>query len=216
MGLYLSLKDHVYNFIQEKINDGTLKPNEKINEQMIYETLQVSRTPVREALIQLSTEGYLEKLPRRGFIVRPIDEKKAKELYITIGTLDGLAANLAIDFITTKEIEKMKQIIYDIDIAIRENDFKYYYDLQKKFHDIYIEICNNEELIRILNQLRRSFIKQPYNKETNTDNITKVLKETNNEHKTIVELFEKKDKEEIEKYIRYTHWNISLAKFEEL
>ncbi|MBS4538123.1 GntR family transcriptional regulator [Clostridium sp. D2Q-11] len=215
MALYLSLKDHVYNFIQKKINDGTLKANEKINEQLIYETLQVSRTPVREALIQLSTEGYLEKLPRRGFIVRPIDEKKAKELYLTIGTLDGLAANLATNFITENEISEMKRKVNDMNKRIDENNFDLYYKLQKEFHDIYIDICDNEELIRILNQLRRSFIKQPYD-DSSMENIIKILKETNNEHKNIVDLFEKKRKNELEKYIRYTHWDISHAKFEEL
>ncbi|MBS4535007.1 GntR family transcriptional regulator [Clostridium sp. D2Q-14] len=215
MTAYLSLKDHVYNFIQEKINDGTLKANAKINEQMIRKELQISRTPVREALIQLATEGYIENLPRRGFIVKPIDEKKAKELYTLIGTLDGLAASLAIDYITDEDIENMKEKIKMLYDYIENKNYKLYNKTQSEFHDIYIYISNNEELIRVINQLRRNFLKHSYSEEDETS-MSKILKSTNKEHEMIVELFKKGNKEELENYIKNTHWNASHARLEKL
>ncbi|MTI67740.1 MAG: GntR family transcriptional regulator [Firmicutes bacterium] len=216
MTTYLSLKDHVYNFIQEKINDGTLVANEKINEKMIQENLQISRTPVREALIQLATEGYLEKIPRRGFIVKPIDDKKAKELYTLIGTLDGLAASLAIDYITDEDIKKMQKEIKNIYKAIEDKDCKLYNKLQTNFHDIYINKCNNEELIRVINQLRRNFIKHSYSEDKKEDSISEILKATNKEHENIVDLFKKREKKQVEKYIKDIHWDISHASLEKL
>ncbi len=215
MSQYMSLKEHVYNYIAEKINDGSLKPEEKINEQLICEELKISRTPVREALIQLAAEGYLENQPRRGFIVRTIDETKAKDLYRIIGTLDGMAGALAMDFITDQEINLMKNHIVSMDQAIANRSLNVYYKLQIEFHNIYINICRNEDLIRLLNQLRKNFIRQNYANKDSED-IFEVVQKTHSDHKTIVEIFEKKDKKEIERYIKEVHWNVKNAKFDSL
>lgn len=215
MNQYMSLKDHVYNYISEKINEGSLTPKEKINEQLICEELQISRTPVREALIQLATEGYLENIPRKGFRVRPIDENKAMEFYMIIGVLEGLAASHAVKFITSKEISHMQQLALDMDEAISKEFYDNYYKLQTEFHNTFIDICNNEELIRLLNQLKRSFIRQTYiTKEI--DDFFEILKKTNQEHKEIIKLFELKDRERLEKYIKDVHWNTKNAKFDSI
>lgn len=216
MNKYLSLKDHVYNYISKKINEGSLTANEKINEQLICEELQISRTPVREALIQLATEGYLENLPRRGFRVRLIDENKAVELYMIIGALESLAASLAIEFITTEEINNMKKLVIDMDEAITSGLYTNYYKLQTMFHKTFINICNNEELIRLLNQLKKSFIRQTYIDNKETEDFFEILKNTNDEHKKIIELFEKKDKKSLESYLKDVHWSIENAKFDSI
>lgn len=215
MNQYMSLKEHVYNYIAEKINDGSIIPETRINEQLICEELQISRTPVREALIQLAAEGHLENLPRRGFIVKAIDEKKAKDLYKIIGTLDGLAASLSIDFITDKEIICMKKLITDMNQALANKSLAVYYKLQIDFHNVYINICNNEDLIRLLNQLRKNFFRQNY-RNKGFEDIFEVLKITNDHHRIIVEIFEEKDKKEIERYIKDVHWNLKNAKFDSI
>lgn len=73
---YRSLKDHVYDYIAQKIQDGTLLPNQKINEAEICKKLDISRTPTREALFQLASDNLLQYIPRRGFIVTPFDAGK--------------------------------------------------------------------------------------------------------------------------------------------
>lgn len=215
MNNYQSLKDYVYNYISEKINSGNLAPKEKINEHLISEELEISRTPVREALIQLSTEGYLENLPRRGFRVKLIDENKAIELYKIIGVLDALAGSSAMEFITDKEIEEMNNIVLSMDKAIQNKTPDIYYKLQTKFHNVYIDFSKNEELIKLLNQLRRSFIRQNYLNDGSTD-LFNILQKTNEQHKVMVELFCKKDKLELERYIKEVHWNTENAFFDAL
>lgn len=211
----MSLKDHVYNYISEKINEGSLTPKEKINEQLICEELQISRTPVREALIQLATEGYLENIPRKGFRVRPIDENKAMEFYMIIGVLEGLAASHAVEFITSEELNHMKQLAIDMDKAISKEFYDSYYKLQTEFHNTFINMCNNEELIRLLNQLKRSFIRQTYITQE-TEDLFEVLKKTNQEHKEIIKLFELKDKEKLQIFLSDVHWNTKNAKFDSI
>jgi DNA-binding GntR family transcriptional regulator len=215
MNQYLSLKEHVYNYIAEKINQGSITPEERISEQLICEELNVSRTPVREALIQLAAEGYLESLPRRGFIVRRIDEKKARDLYKIIGALDGMAATLSMDYITEKEIFEMKNLIKSMDKALADGLLDVYYRLQIEFHNVYINVCDNEDIIRLLNQLRKNFIKQTYS-DKGSEDIFEVVQKTHSQHSIIVEIFEKRDKKEIERYLKDVHWNVDNAKFDSI
>jgi DNA-binding GntR family transcriptional regulator len=212
MTKYLSLKDHVYEFISEKISDGTLAPEGKISEQLICNELNISRTPVREALIQLCTEGYIENLPRKGFIVKHIDEKRAMELYTIIGSLEGLAAFLSINQITPDEINHMKYLVSAITAALDNNYIHEYYNLQMEFHNIYIDHCCNTELINLLNKLKRNFMKKSYLE--NMKNINKILKSTNDEHRIIIELFEKGNADDLQNYIMNVHWNTNSAIFD--
>lgn len=217
MNRYKSLKDHVYDYIAEKINDGSLTHDSRIDEQPICEELKISRTPVREALIQLATEGYLENIPRKGFIVRGVDENRARDLYMIIGRLDGLAGVLAMDYMTPKEITMMKILVASMDQAIDNNATDIYYKLQIDFHNVYINLCKNDNLVRLLNQLRKNFIRQTYS-EIEGDNgnlrLFELLKKINEHHKVMIEIFERKDKAEIERYIRDVHWNAENAKFD--
>jgi DNA-binding GntR family transcriptional regulator len=217
MSGYKSLKDHVYDYIAEKINDGSLTHDKKVDENLIADELKISRTPVREALIQLTTEGYLENLPRRGFFIRRVDEKKAMDLYIIIGRLDGLAGSLAMDYMTDKEIAMMKNLIISMDQAITSKLLDVYYKLQIEFHNVYINLCKNEDLIRLLNQLRKNFIRQRYSDQKDDQeavDIYELLRKINDDHKIMVDIFESKDKNEIERHLRDVHWNINNAKFD--
>ncbi|MBW1636376.1 MAG: GntR family transcriptional regulator [Deltaproteobacteria bacterium] len=62
--------------------------------------MNISRTPVREALIQSATEGYLENIPRKRFIVKRVDKNKAREIYGLLGVLEGFSASLSVYNIT--------------------------------------------------------------------------------------------------------------------
>ncbi|WP_372998870.1 GntR family transcriptional regulator [Lutispora sp.] len=214
---YKTLKDHVYDYISAKINDGSLKPNERISENRISEDLEVSRTPVREALLQLANEGYLEKNPRRGFIVKELTLERVKRIYAIIGCLEALAASLAVDRMTDKELKEMESVIEEIDKTINDRDYNNYYKLQMKFHDIFIEVADNEELSRLLSSLKRNFIRQTYfTEKEQVDTLFKVVQDTHNEHKEIFRLFKEKNKSELERYLKEVHWNVRYAQYDSI
>lgn len=215
MQQFLSLKDHVYNYISDKINEGELKPDEKINEKVIMADLNISRTPVREALIQLATEGYLENIPRKGFIVKPVDTEKSKELYALLGVLDAFAAELAFDFITPEDIDRMEALATQMTAAIETYDFKAYYKLQNDFHFVYIKKCHNEELINTMKLLKRKFIRQTYS-ESNKEHMKTVLLKTNSEHTLIANFFKTDTNQEVSNFLKNEHWNIDYAKYDVL
>ena len=79
MEKFKTLKDHVYEYIADQIRDGSLLPEQRVNENVICESLNISRTPVREALIQLTAEGVLENRARKGFVIKSISEKDVGE-----------------------------------------------------------------------------------------------------------------------------------------
>ena len=143
---YLSLKDHVYNYISERINAGELRPGDKVNEIQVSEQLHISRTPVREALMQLASDGYLDNLPRKGFRVKNLDIATVRQLYEIIGTLDGRAACLCVDVITEEHLAKMQFLAQAMDAAINAGLGDKYYELQVEFHDIYLKCCPNLDL----------------------------------------------------------------------
>jgi len=215
MTKYLSLKDHVYNYISEKINDGSLKPDDKINEQQISDALNISRTPIREALIQLASDGLLENTPRRGFRVKVLDVKKAQELYEIIGLLDGRLAYNAADIIKEEDIRKMQFLAESMDSAIDQGLREKYYELQVQYHNIYVNLNENEEMISLLNQLKNSFLRKYYVFE-DPDNEIQVLRDTNQQHYEIIRLFKEKNKEELERFIREVHWALDKANFDSL
>ena len=207
---YQSLKDHVYNYIVEQINNGNLLPGKKVNENHIIESLSVSRTPVREALIQLTSEGLLENIPRKGFVIKELTKEEAKETYFIIGALDGLAASLASPFLTEKDIKEMEFYIQSIDLAINTENYRMYDKMQEAFHGVYHNLCPNKSLVGLLLQLEKKFLKN-LGENDSSDKVKEMLCQLNNEHRTILEFFKKGNIAELERFLKEVHWNMQRA-----
>jgi len=212
---FLTLKDHVYNYIAEQINRGDLVPGEKVNENSISDKLNISRTPVREALIQLASEGLLENVPRKGFVIKHLDIEEAKETYLIIGVMDGLAASMACHNVTEQDIKDMEFYISSMDLAIESGNYSMYYKLQEDFHNIYMAECPNKSLVNLLIQLKKKFLKKIYEPDIK-DDIKQVLHVTNNEHRDIVRLIKEKDTTGLEKFMKEVHWDAQKAYMETL
>ena len=106
----------------------------------------------------------------------------------------------------------MKYLVSAMSTALNNNYIAKYYEFQIEFHNIYIDLCGNDELINLLNKLKRNFMKKSY--LTNIENIHKILNSTNDEHNIIVTLFEKGNVDEIQNYIKNVHWNTNTAIFD--
>ncbi|MFB8378424.1 GntR family transcriptional regulator [Paenibacillus taichungensis] len=203
---YRSLKDHVYDYIAQKIQDGTLLPNQKINEAEICKKLDISRTPTREALFQLTSDNLLQYIPRRGFIVAPFDAGKKLEFSQAIGALEALAATLAVDQLKPSELLEMEALVARMDEDITQLDLAAYSKNQYQFHNLYIQRCGNATVIEMLNTLKNSFIRQSYVSD-NKPKLSSVLNEVNEEHRQIVSAFRAKDKPQLEALLKH-HWRI--------
>ncbi|SDT14776.1 DNA-binding transcriptional regulator, GntR family [Paenibacillaceae bacterium GAS479] len=203
---YQSLKDHVYEYIAQRIQSGRLQPGSKINEAEICKKLDISRTPTREALFQLSSDNLLDYLPRRGFTVKAFDSKKKEDYSLLLGTLDALAATLSCDLLEERDFKKLERLVDMIEEDIDAHEFTDYYAHQSEFHEYYQNKCGNTPLIDTLNSLKNGFMRQSYASD-DTEKLATLLRQVNSEHRLIAELFREKDKERLEQAIRH-HWRI--------
>ena len=207
-----SLKDNVYAYIAGRIDSGELSAGDRVSEQAICDAMGVSRTPVREALIQLASDGYLDNLPRRGFRVRGFDRENALEVFEIMGPLDGQAAYLACPRLDDDTIAQMRFLVGSMDLAIESRLMLKYDDLQREFHYTSYHLCGNQRLIELLRQLERCFIKRDYS-TVDREEAYRLLRKANDEHRRILELFEARDAAAVRDYIRDIHWNTENAQF---
>lgn len=205
MERFKTLKDHVYDFIAEEIREGKLLPGQRISENDICNELEISRTPVREALIQLAAEGIIENTSRKSFTIKTITVKEITELYTVIGALDATAAKLACNNLTKQDYADMSFYIESIDLAIKSENFEMYHKQQIAFHQIYIQKCGNKTLIDFIETAKNKLISKIYT-DTAEGNAVEVLLAINEEHREILKFLKAKDEEGVFKYIAERHW----------
>jgi DNA-binding GntR family transcriptional regulator len=201
----LSLRDAVIKNILYKIQYNEITSDEIITEAQLCEILDIGRTPVREALIELVANGVLQKVPRKGYAIRKIDSKYKTDMYEILAVLDALAATLAVPNMTETDIARMYETIDLIDIAIKYKNYENCCELQEKFHLIYIEKSDNPQLAKILDEIKSGGISCTYS-SSNTEELFKVCASANDEHRHIVKLFEEKDSAQLETFLKNTHW----------
>lgn len=213
MNNFKTLKDHVYDYIASQIRDGNLLPGQRVNENAICEELSISRTPVREALIQLSAEGVLENKARKGFIINAMSENDVKELYEVIGILDGSAARRACGRLTKQDFADMEFYIEAIELAIKAGNFEMYHKQQAAFHQLYIDKCGNKALIDAIVKAKNKLLKRSYSDDPE-GKTRHVLSATNQEHRKILQLLKAEDGDALFTYLCEVHWRPVYAAYD--
>lgn len=120
--------------IEERIVTGHYAPGVRLDEQDLAESFGVSRTPVREALIQLASAGLVEIRPRRGAIVSTIGPSRLCEMFDVMAELEAMCGRLAARRITPEEQVQLRAAHLACETARRANDPDAYYRLNEAFH----------------------------------------------------------------------------------
>lgn len=152
-----TLRESIVDAIRTSILKGQLKPGIKISEPTLATQFGISRTPVREALRQLDSEGFLQVIPRRGARVAPLSEKDIHEFYEIKAVLEGYAARLAVSRITDKEIDKMHHLNAEMEKANQAQDYRRVFRLHNEFHEVFLRSCGNEHLHQLIHMLVMKF-----------------------------------------------------------
>lgn len=114
----LSLKVQTYRVLKEAIISKRIRKDRIYSEQFFSDILQVSRTPVREALLQLRSEGFLDALPNRGFIVRHLTQEDAKHIFEMRACVEGFcSANLAMSAASSKGMAALDRIEQSLEFS---------------------------------------------------------------------------------------------------
>ena len=145
-GAYLQLKD--------EIRHNRMPPGFQAPEPEIALRLGMSRTPVREALIRLESEGLVELIPRRGARVLPISPSDMKEIYEVLTALEpSAAANLAGRKPSIAELEPLAKATQDMEDALSQNDHDTWAEADDRFHNDLLQLHGNRRLKDIVSAL---------------------------------------------------------------
>jgi DNA-binding GntR family transcriptional regulator len=188
---YQPLNQQVYSRLQEMILDGTIRPGEQLDERTLATDLEVSRTPVREALGQLVGEGIVEYRSNRRNYVREFTVKQVNDLFQVRSALEALAVRLAMPKISQEIIDKIHHILEEVENALERGDLAAYSDADRDFHNTIVYLTGNETLITALERL--SFQIQMIRTIANRD--ANVVERTHRERPQILLALETRDAE---------------------
>lgn len=143
------LRASVYRRVVRLMTDGELEPGQTLTEAGLSKALGVSRTPVREALLQLEAEGVLQSTPARGFTVRDLSTTEATELFPILAALEGLAVRTTTP--SQIDIKQLREI--DEQFATAQDPITCW-KLDTAFHETMVASCPNQSLRALITRLR--------------------------------------------------------------
>ena len=141
-----SLRIRVFNAIENAILDGEYKDGDSLNELRLSKELGVSRTPVREALMQLELEGLVRNVPNKGAVVIGVTEQDIHDIYEIRIRIEGLASRLCAENITEDELRALEQIVDLQEFYLLKNDTEQIWKLDGDFHKIIYDASRSRPL----------------------------------------------------------------------
>lgn len=139
--------------LEQDIFEGRLAPGAPLDEETLAQRFAVSRTPVREAMLQLVQSGLVEKKPRQGAIVARTDVRHMIQMFEVMSELEGVCAKLAARRLSRTERAALQDEHARAGIALAGGDHDTYYQSSRKFHLIVIAGTHNDVLIETTNKL---------------------------------------------------------------
>src|SRR5262245_50088335 len=149
-----TLKDLAYKSIKNHLTAGHLAPDTVYSANRFAEMLKVSRTPVREALLQLAAEGYLEFIEGRGFRVKQFTEKEIRDFFEVRRLIETYVAERLTENMTPEDLKPVEATLKRMERLAREKDSAGFLDADREFHLAVIRHLDNPLLESIANHIR--------------------------------------------------------------
>lgn len=183
--LYMQVADR----LREQIYQNELAPGDAIDEMALCERFGISRTPLREALKVLDSEGLIELIPRRGSFVRRMDIEELNELFPVMVVLEGLCAREAVENCATEDLQRLEKMHEKLESFAGQSDVDAYYEQNFVFHQAIQDLSGNKWLQRVIGDLRKVLRLARHMQLT----IPGRLEQSLNEHRQIMQAFKEKD-----------------------
>lgn len=149
-----TLSDQVHDILLARLVGGELESGAFLREEELSRELEVSRTPVREALSRLAAAGFLERMPHRGYRVPPEDFTGLGEAYPIIATLELLAGRLAFPRASVDDVAALRALNRELAAAVRAGEAEQALERNDRFHDYIARLAGNTRLTAVLRDLR--------------------------------------------------------------
>ena len=149
--------ERAYDFVKEKIIDGSFEPSQMLSEASLATEMGISRTPMHEAFLRLEVEGFLQLYPRRGALIVPISPQEIREVYGARLLVDRHCAEKICAMSDAERADIADQLdatIAEQDTALDGADLRAYAQLDARFHQIIMDGGANSLLAGLGHQLR--------------------------------------------------------------
>jgi DNA-binding GntR family transcriptional regulator len=194
-----TLVDDVYDRIKKRIRSNEMPSGHNVPEQELAEGLGVSRTPVREALIRLESEGLVEVVPRHGVRVLPIKAEDMREIYDILTALEPFAAmQLALTLPGPEVLRPMEHAVEDMEAALALQDLERWADGDARFHHELLGALGNRRLSEFVARLND----QVHRARMITLRLREVPKKSTLEQRAILEALRNGDGKKVERLFR--------------
>ena len=150
-----SLHDEVAAQLRDRIFAGELLPGMFLDEAQLAEQMRISRTPLREALKVLTSEGLVRHEPRRGCFVREVTEQDLDEIFPVIALLEGQCARAAATHATDADLKTLEALHDKLNRHGRAHRINDYYAANFAIHEAIISLANNRWLAQVIGDLRK-------------------------------------------------------------
>jgi len=193
LSIKIATSDKVYSILSKAIFRGELRPGQRLVETKLAKLMNVSRTPIREAIIELEQKGLVLHSHPKG-----ATKEELNDFYDISSVLRGLATRKAVHHITPKEIRDLEKIIAESEQFLEEGSLRKIAELNVKFHNIIEQKSKRKELISLLDNIRKK------SRERFSEVISQKKRQAKSieEHKMIVDAIIKKDEVLAEKLVR--------------
>ncbi|HSA95765.1 MAG TPA: GntR family transcriptional regulator, partial [Acidobacteriota bacterium] len=193
-------------YLREQMRTGAILPGSAIDMEETSKKLGVSKTPLRDALLQLEMEDFVTIRPRRMIVVNALTEKDIRNYYEIIGALESMALLKAFDSLRPEEVDGMQALNDGMQRAIGANDFDDYYDKNLAFHNVFLGFCGNDSLVKLVNNMKKRLYDFPrakgFVKEWEESSIL--------EHQALIELIRTGRSQAAANHIRDVHWSFKV------
>ena len=197
-----TLRAQVYHFLRRQLQNGRFLPGAEIHIADVARELGVSKTPLRDAFIQLELEGFVSIQPRRAIRVSGMTLKDVENAYGIVGALESSVILQVFDRIGPEHIARMEALNDQMIADVGRDDFRSYYEKNLSFHDVCLELSDNTTLKKVILPIKQrlyDFPRKSYIQEWELRNCW--------EHLQFIDLIKKGDREGAAKLLTDVHWS---------
>lgn len=199
-----SLRKEIFDYLSSQIEKGALIPGSLINVRKLTEKLNVSRTPLREALAQLEIQGLVSILPQRGVRINVLMYEDLLDLFEIIGALESQVVLAVFHQITDKKINLMERYNRVMNQAIKEEKNRNFHETNILFHKVFLDLSANRELTTYVSNLKLRLF--GFALKSYRDRFKRAIIA---EHDVLIALLREDKRQSAADYLKEVHWKFN-------
>lgn len=204
---FSSLSEQVYRYLRKELRDGNLRPGATLNLAEIATQLGISKTPLRDALIHLESDGFVTIIPRRGVMVNKLSAEDIREAYEAVGLIESFIVSESFAEITADHIHRLEKLNDKMTLDLSNNRLRDLYDDNLEFHAIYSDLCTNRILKKFMILTKHridDYRRRRHLRDWGEQNCR--------EHAVLIDLLKQGNREGAASFLRDVHWSFAADK----